>query len=133
MSQTNQTHEALIGVWRLEDWTANFGDGRTKLPFGPNATGQLTYDAKGVMSGFLQSATTHHGVWTAFLSYSGPWHIDGDEVVHHVMFSSRADWHGAQLRRTIKWLPDGRLELTTKPEPTPGGDSFFYRLVWVRA
>jgi len=133
MSLELETQKRLIGVWRLLEWTAIFADGREKPPFGPGATGQLIYDAHGVMSGFLQSASAKGPNWSAFLSYSGPWRIEADEVVHHVAFSSRADFFGTDLRRTIMWQADGNLELTTKPEPTPSGRSFYYRLVWERA
>jgi hypothetical protein len=133
MGTKPETQERLVGVWQLVEWTAIFADGRVKPPFGPGATGQLVYDASGVMSGFLQSASADGEHWSAFLAYSGPWCIEGDEVVHRVTFSSRADFFGTDLRRTIAWLPDGNLELTTKPEPTPSGNSFHYRLVWERA
>jgi YD repeat-containing protein len=48
-----QTHELLLGAWRLVSWEARDATGRVTYPLGEDARGQLSYDGSGRMSAQL--------------------------------------------------------------------------------
>jgi YD repeat-containing protein len=48
-----QTHELLLGAWRLVSWEARDATGRITYPLGEDARGQLSYDGSGRMSAQL--------------------------------------------------------------------------------
>jgi hypothetical protein len=51
--KAHQTHELLLGAWRLVSWEARDAEGRVTYPLGEEALGQLFYDGSGRMSAQL--------------------------------------------------------------------------------
>ncbi len=124
--------EPLVGVWRLDRWEARFEDGGVSFPMGEDATGQIIYEAHGVMSAMLQRASGEAGPAGRFVAYSGAWRLAAGEVRHEVSFASRPDWIGATLTRSAHWSDDGALHLETPPEITPRGRAYRQILTWRR-
>lgn len=128
--------DGLVGPWRLTEWIAERGDAR-EHPFGLAAEGRLIYDPAGVMAAFLL-----HPEWASlpvdhvpqrqrFISYSGRYRLEGDEVVHDVDASSDPRWIGRALRRRMAW-EDDKLVLTAEPASSYGIGALRHRLSWIR-
>jgi hypothetical protein len=68
-----------------------------------------------------------------YLSYSGTYSMDGDDVLHHIELSLMPNWVGKTERRHIEWvqMDDGHdLVLSTPPTKTDGGRTAVNRLRW---
>ena len=153
-----KTQEALlpllVGTWALASYmvypASSMGD-ETKaiFPYGPNATGFITYTAEGHVSmHFCNPGQAHHksGMPTnstetelaesarRYLAYAGPFDIitngKGELVVaHQPEVSLYPNWLGSTQRRLVK-VDDGGESLTLWPEmPLVLNVSFFYGLL----
>ncbi len=140
----------LIGTWRLVEWTFTVDDSRPTRPWGGNPAGLLTYTADGRMSASLMSlgrpdaptrtlsaapVDIRAAAAAGYLSYTGAYSMDGDDVLHHIELSLMPNWVGQTERRHIEWLPtdDGQdLVLSTPPTRTDGGRTAVNRLRWTR-
>ena len=99
------TADQLLGTWELVDFRVEASDGRpARYPFGPNARGRILYAPDGHMtavlsrdptnrrSGALASLETSHrsapedksAAFDSYLSYSGRWRLDGEQVHHDI-------------------------------------------------
>jgi hypothetical protein len=135
--------EHLVGAWHLVSWEV-VTDGRRDEPFGPNATGVITYTADGMMQATIAAADRqpYSGpsarrspdaevarAARCYFSYAGPWHLDGEVVVHDVTHALDPGFVGTAQRRTVE-LDGDRLVLSAV-EPT-GDASRLHRLTWRR-
>ncbi len=123
----------LLGTWELESFEVRAGDGRPpRHPFGLQARGRIVYAEDGhmmaVLSGPLdavpQAATleTSHrasdaekaAAFDRYLSYSGRWRLDGDQIHHDVDLALVPGLAGQTQTRTVAFLagPPHRLTLS---------------------
>jgi hypothetical protein len=138
----------LIGTWQLVEWTFTVDDSRPTHPWGGNPAGLLTYTTDGRMSASLMSlgrpeaptrtlsaapADIRAAAAAGYLSYTGAYSMDGDDVLHHIELSLMPNWVGKTERRHIEWLPTDAgydLILSTPPTRTDGGRTAINRLRW---
>ena len=135
--------EQLVGAWHLVTWEV-VTDGQTNEPFGPDAKGVITYTADGMMQATIASAERepYSGpsarrspdaevarAARTYFSYAGPWHLDGEVVVHDVTHALDPGFVGTQQRRNVDLVGD-RLVLSAV-EPV-GDVSRLHRLTWRR-
>lgn len=135
--------EHLVGAWHLVSWEV-VTDGRSTEPFGPGATGVITYTADGMMQATIAAADRepYSGpsarrspdaevarAARSYFSYAGPWHLDGEVVVHDVTHALDPGFVGTQQRRDVH-LDGDRLVLSAV-EPI-GEVSRLHRLIWRR-
>ena len=139
----------LLGSWSLATFEITFSDGRTPLyPFGEDACGLLLYAADGHMSAVLSragrsplgasrletsvsaTATAKQAAFDSYLSYSGRWYIEGEDVVHVVTLAQVPELVGVENRRHVTRTGDTlclRYELTAR-----SGVVRYYALTWER-
>lgn len=141
--------EALVGNWRLVEWTARIGD-RSVTPFGGPTTGLLTYTADGRMWGTLMlvdrnqvsaptlaAATVEERARAAagYLNYAGSYRVEGTQVVHEVELSLYPNWIGGEQRRDMDWATNdsgGHDLILSASYLDAKGDRVSNRLVWRR-
>ena len=132
----------LVGTWSLKNFELHVPDGKIVFPYGEDVDGLLMYDLTGHMSAVFGSAKVPVSTETdlekaganpnydTFMSYCGPYEIQGDRVVHRVTMSSMESWTGTIQERIFE-ITDDILTLETMPlevgEASPIG-----RLVWHR-
>ncbi len=145
------TVEEIIGTWELVEWTFSVAGRRSVHPWKGRAVGRLTYTADGMMWAALMDPDREHvptrtlsaapapiraAVAAGYLTYTGHYTVQGDEVVHHVELSLLPNWVGTDEVRRIAWIAneDGTrdLVLSTVPTPTDGGRESVNRLRWRR-
>ena len=142
--EPSKTREALlsllIGTWGLVSYAvypvSSMGDESKAIsPYGPNATGFITYTAQGYVSmHFCNPGQAHHksGMPTnstdaelaesarRYLAYAGPFDLitngKGEQVVvHRPEVSLYPNWLGSAQRRLVKMDDEGEM-LTLWPE-----------------
>lgn len=140
--------DAIVGSWLLVHWSVDYPDGRPPtLPFGEDAIGLITYAADGWMTATMSrrrreglsaptaaraSAESKARAFDEYLTYGGPWRIDGDAVVHEVMVSMNPTLIGTPQRRVVSFS-DGLLHLTAAETDPASGRSRLHRISWRRA
>lgn len=141
------TEKDLLGLWTLEDWRIDYSDGRPSLyPFGEEATGTILYLDEGYMSASimrggranLSTDNTRKApdgekvtAFDDFFTYSGPFRIEGDDVIHHVHHALNPNFVGTDQVRRMNYTGN-RLELQATLT-TPSGAEMVNRLIWNRA
>ena len=149
------TAQDLVGAWALDAFTIRFDDGRPALePFGPDASGLLTYTPDGWMSAVLARGdrpplgvsrleasaradeAARAAAFDSYLSYAGRWRLEVDaqgdaHVVHEVTLALVPELVGQDNRRAARLLDDGRLELSYHITPR-SGVTRRYVLIWRR-
>ncbi len=142
--------QSLIGTWKLVEWTFTVDDSRPTRPWGGDPAGLLMYTEDGRMSASLMSTgrppaptrtlsaapiDIRAAAAAGYLSYTGSYSREGDDVLHHIELSLMPNWVGQTERRHIEWIAtdDGHdLVLSTPPTRTDGGRSAVNRLRWTR-
>ena len=117
--------DRLIGRWRLVDYTLSFEEGDSVQPIGARPFGLLIYTPS-----WMSAHLVAQGWDRSYMSYCGPWRIEGG-VIHHDVRS--CDWPGVigkVLKRGIEWDGD-TLTLTARGAPHEGRRGIG-RLSWVR-
>lgn len=134
----------VVGAWALVDFHIRFDDGRDPVqPFGPGATGLITYTEDGWMSAILSRAhrspldvprleASHRATdaekasaFDSYLSYGGRWHVDGSTMIHTVHWGLTPNIVGLEQRRDFT-LDGDRLTLAYR------GGAKTYILRWKR-
>ena len=137
--------DELMGRWSVCSWVQAYDDGRKVFPMGEDVTGFIQYGRQ-YMSCLIarmdRPSFKTGGQWTAaaeekaaayesFLSYSGTYTIDGNQIVHKVTASLFPNWVGGEQRRTAH-MQDGRLHLEARlEEGTPEARTAV--LVWKKS
>lgn len=139
---------SLSGAWALVDCRIRYADGRPdRLPFGPDAQGRLLYTESGHMSAVLSRASraplgqaletsaraapeAKAAAFDGYLSYSGRWRLDGEEVVHTVEQALVPEVVGREQRRHVR-LDGAQLVLSYVVSARSGVDRTFV-LTWRR-
>jgi hypothetical protein len=145
MTQTLQT-TALVGTWGLTSVEIRYSDGEVRYPYGKYPQGYLMYTDDGFMSAVITEqerlpftgddifgGTIEEQAKAArtYLSYCGPYTVDGDEVVHHVDISLFPNWMGQEQLRYIESINDDQLVLRAMPLLLGGKRGTSY-LIWHR-
>jgi hypothetical protein len=127
-SQLN-THNSLVGTWKLKSYQLVGSRGRIRYPYGTDAIGYILYGADGYMAVSIMSANRQPFAGTdilrrtteeaaeatrTYLSYSGSYEVFSDRVIHHVEVSFFPNWAGTAQER-FYLLNGDRLELSTAP------------------
>ena len=138
--------ERLVGVWVLESYEMRDADGAVHAPFGPDATGVLTYGPDRRMA--VQVMDPRRPRWgrdvpeaarvaqrraaaDGYIAYAGRYEVaDGPTVVHHVEISLVPNWVGRALERAAE-LEGDRLRLSAPPVSVDGGPTIAV-LTWRR-
>lgn len=127
----------LVGAWDLEEFVITFQSDRERVfPFGEDARGQLLY-AGGHMSAVLSRADraplgvasletaglatvdAKAAAFSSYLSYTGLYRVEGDQVVHEVALSLVPESCGTSHVRNVS-LKDDRLVLSYQVTSSSG-------------
>ena len=127
----------LIGTWTLVSWTSFKNGEPVGYPMGENCQGQIIYSEQGRMAAFLmhpdypdKPRQTKAGADDC-VAYGGTYRIDGEQVIHDVLYATLPHWVGHPLIRTMDY--DGEfLKLKTAPETSRSGNIYESILVWQR-
>jgi hypothetical protein len=132
-------HQQLLGAWRLVTWEEQTNRG-LGYPLGPDAIGQISYDASGRMSAQLTRSSQAHFVsedwreaasqersaaWVNYFGYFGTYSVDEENkaVIHRIEGSWFPNLVGTKQTRYYRF--EGKhLVLEGK---TPWGN---VRIVW---
>jgi hypothetical protein len=135
----------LVGRWKIVSWLQRYDDGRVTYPFGETLSGFIQYDEKNVFvllekanrakfttgGQWNASAAEKAGAYDSFMSYSGTYEIDGEDVLHKIEASIFPNWEGGVQRRRMSYK-DGKLTLSARVEEgTPEARSA--ELVWEKS
>jgi len=136
----------LVGTWRLRSWESREEDGSMLRPFGEEPVGYVVYTADGRMITTISKtgraaiggdvlggpAEARAAAFASFISYSGTFRVEGNDVIHSVEISLFPDWVGGEQRRHVQLSEDrNRLTLSTDPMPSAGRVSR-HHLSWDR-
>jgi len=127
----------MLGTWTLVSWTSMKNGVPAGYPMGEDAHGQIIYSAEGRMAAslmrqdFKDNPSTTNPTPDVCLAYGGTFHIEGDEVVHDVIFATLPHWIGKPLKRTMVW-DNGQLLLNTAPETSKSGSTYVHELRWLK-
>ncbi|MCF3145197.1 lipocalin-like domain-containing protein [Streptomyces platensis] len=104
------TPDDLIGAWSLVSFHEIDPMGeRSEGPLGPDPLGQLLYTADGRVSVHMMRPDSG-GAAASYMGYGGSWWLSGNQVVHRIEFTPRADWIGTEQDRQAE-LDGDRLTL----------------------
>lgn len=129
--------DKLIGAW----WLFSSIQSRNGIPsktFGDPPSGQIQYTADGRMSAFLMNPcwkeTGENATKQAdqFFAYGGQWEIKKNEIRHSIEFCSAPSKIGTTFVRSIRFINENEIELTTAPETTQSGNVYQTKLIWKR-
>lgn len=136
----------FIGAWQLVDWRIEYSDGAVTRPFGDNPHGYIVYAVEGIMTASIAkrarssfgianarnaSADSKAEAFDSYFHYAGPWHIDGDDVVHTVTMSLNPDMPGTEQRRLAVFDQKAGLTLSAREAMANGGERH-HILQWQR-
>ncbi|BBB26337.1 lipocalin-like domain-containing protein [Amphritea japonica] len=127
----------LVGAWSLFS-SVQSRNGIASKTFGDPPSGQIQYTNDGRMSAFLMDPCwKKEGVNASkqadlFFSYAGQWEVKGDEIHHFVEFCSAPSKIGTTFVRSIRFINENELELSTAPETSPSGNVYETKLIWKR-
>ncbi|MES2191932.1 MAG: alpha/beta fold hydrolase [Pseudomonadota bacterium] len=139
------TKNELMGRWSVCSWVQAYDDGRKVFPMGEEVTGFIQYghkymscliarkDRPPFKTGGQWNATAEEkaAAYGSFLSYSGTYAVDGQQIIHKVTASLFPNWVGGEQRRTAR-MQDGRLHLEARlEEGTPQARTAV--LVWEKS
>ena len=125
----------LLGTWVLVKWTSLKNGEPAGYPMGEDAHGQIIYSAEGRMAAslmrqdFRENSAQTNATADTCLAYGGTYHLEGDQVVHDVIFATLPHWIGHPLKRTMS-RDNGDLLLNTAPEVSKSGNSYVHELRW---
>lgn len=131
------TEDKLLGAWTLFS-SIQSRNGVSSKTFGDPPSGQIQYTKDGRMSAFLMDPTWKKIGENAtkqadlFFSYGGTWKIKNKEIHHSIEFCSAPSKIGTTFVRSIRFINENEIELTTKPETTKSGNVYETKLIWKR-
>ena len=100
----------FLGTWRLVGVNREEAATGKKLDTDTKQSGYLAYMPDGRMMVVIARAVP--GKEDDVTCYTGPWHVEGDSVIHDVEIAGRAPWAGTKQVRSFKF--DGK-RLTLSP------------------
>lgn len=129
-----RARQAIVGAWRLREWTASGSDGTTSEPFGPQPSGLLVYGADGTMITVItpSSDLDVDGSAGRCFAYAGRYELAAGGIVHIVEISCRPDWVGTRQVRTLDLDESGTSLILMSGPLDIDGAGRIHRLVWER-
>ena len=127
----------FVGAWSLLS-SVQSRNGISSKTFGDSPSGQIQYTNEGCMSAFLMDPCWGEvGVNASkqadlFFSYGGRWELKGDEIHHFVEFCSAPSKIGMTFVRSIRFINEDEIELSTAPETSLSGNVYETKLIWKR-
>ena len=120
-----QTSKDLVGCWRVQSLVID-PVGRKIEPFGEKPAGQLIFTDDGHMSSIIMRPdlpaewqATGDRVTTTLITYFGTYELKGKTLTIKAEGSSRVDWRGQILTRTVDIVPKSELVFETIPPSVP--------------
>ena len=115
----------VLGTWVLVNWTSLKNGEPAGFPMGEDAHGQIIYSAEGRMAAslmnqnFRDNPSTTNASPDVCLAYGGTFAVDGDEVVHDVIFATLPHWIGQPLimRNAPKTIANPTDNATVRRKP----------------
>lgn len=117
-----QTPKDLEGCWRIQRIEVQKADAKTE-PFGSNPSGQLMFTDSHMTNIAMRPdlpmdfQSGPGPTITTIIAYFGRYKLDGNKLVVTIEGSSRADWRGKTITRTIHQLTKDELTFLDKPQP----------------
>lgn len=138
----------IAGTWELRAFRTTYGDGRPpEEPWGPEPTGRIVYTPDGYVSAVLarggrsggtdletsdRASDEEKAVWfDSYLSYSGRWRVEGEQVVHAIDLALVPAMVGREVRRSFA-LQGDTLDLSYS-RTSRSGTVRTFTLTWERA
>ncbi|GCE25563.1 hypothetical protein KDA_10470 [Dictyobacter alpinus] len=136
----------LFGTWILVAVEIRYSNGDVSYPWGIEPDGHLVYAADGYMSAVISAHNREHFTTNdiltgsmeeqaraarSYISYGGPYELQGNEVTHHVAVSLFPNWIGQAQKRFIELVDSERLILRSAPLLASGREGIGY-LIWQR-
>lgn len=138
--------EQFIGTWILASWHNELDDGSKTYPFGPDASGYISYSADGFV--FVHIMTANRTLYAypdpftgtleedsaamkSQITYAGTYEFIGDKIVHHATISSFPNWVGSDQVRDYH-IDGDTLELSASDAQFQD-QNVTARLIWTRA
>jgi hypothetical protein len=120
----------FIGAWRLAGFKLIDDAGVQTEPWLEGSDGMLIYSADGYMSAVVAVVDTPGGA-ANHVAYCGPFQVEDDRIIHHVVMSSDPNLNGRSQTRMTEY--DGTtLTLSSSPS-LYGGENSRALLLWQRA
>jgi hypothetical protein len=142
-----QSHNPLIGTWKLVSFESQRATGEISHPFGEDADGLLMYDSHGRMLVVLSRARRPmfvsgdpargtpeeiRAAFEGFNAYCGTYNVDeqNETVTHHVEANSFPNWVGTDQQRFFAL--SGHLLTLRTPPLLDDGQTVTFTAVWER-
>src|SRR5437660_36654 len=111
------TLDMLKGWWKLSDAWNEFDIFRRQYPFGVQPTGSLviTEDFRMMAVVFNSSGIESH-IDSQVEAYSGPFVLEGSEIIANLEISSVRPWEHRELRLSLSLSRDGSQLFATTPK-----------------
>ena len=137
--------EQLIGAWHLDEWRIEYSNGKVTHPYGKDAVGQILYTSDGEMSATVSIAKRDvveadnirdaeadrlTGLYKSYFHYAGRWRLDGDDVVHSVLYSLNPNMVNTEQRRHARLLESKKQLHLSAIESLGDAASRKHLLVW---
>jgi hypothetical protein len=120
----------FIGAWRLAGFKLIDDSGAQTEPWLEGSDGLLIYSANGYMSAVVAVVDTP-GAAAKHVAYSGPFEVEDDRVIHHVVLGSDPNLIGRAQTRMTEF--DGAILTLSSSPSIYGGENSKALLLWRRA
>lgn len=135
----------LVGTWKLLSCETRTANNQVFYPLGDNPSGYIIYTNNGYMSvammkanrplfqaGDIAAGTAVEKIAAdeSYISYSGTYEVQENQVTHRVEVSFFPNWVGAEQIRFVELIGD-QLTLSTPPILVNGVE-MTGRLIWQR-
>jgi hypothetical protein len=122
--------EDFIGAWRLAGFKLVDDQGVESEPWLEGSDGMLVYSADGYMSAIIATVDEAGGS-PKHMAYCGPFQVEDDKVIHHVVMSSEPTLVGRPQTRFTEF--DGTILTLSSSPSIYGGPNSKALLSWQRA
>lgn len=122
--------EEFVGSWRLAGFKLVDDAGAVTEPWLEGSDGMLIYTADGYMSAMI-AVVDQVGAASKHVAYCGPFQVEDDKVIHHVVMSSVPQLVGQPQSRFTEF--DGTILTLSSSPSIYGGPNSKALLLWQRA
>jgi len=122
--------EDFIGAWRLAGYKLIDDQGAETEPWLEGSDGMLIYTADGYMSAII-AVVDEAGADPKHVAYCGPFQVEDDKVIHHVVMGSEPHLVGQPQNRLTEY--DGTILTLSSSPSLYGGPNSKALLLWQRA
>lgn len=139
------TDNQLVGTWKLKSYEIRASNGSVSYPMGKEPVGYAAFTHEGyffpvIMNaerpGFkspdlrLSSTDERAAAASTYMSYVGPFEVDGDRFRTKVEASLFPNWVGSVQERNYR--VEGKTLLISTVTRIPGGEELAQYLAWER-